>query len=366
MKQGVEYTEYLQIDRLLGSQLPESRKAGREAHDETLFIVVHQVYELWFMQILHELNSIRKFFLEPKLKDEALGICVARLERITRIQNLMLEQIPVLETMTPMDFLDFRDLLYPASGFQSFQFRLVENRLGLDPTKRQLYDRESYLTRLSEKHRAEVIASESEPSLFLLLEKWLERTPFLQVKDFSFWNAYRSTVDQMLSIDEEGVKSNPHLNEEGRKIQLEQMAKTRASFEMVHDESKLNEAIKDGRWRLSHKATLATLFIYLYRDEPAVQLPYKLLSLLTDIDENFTSWRARHSQMALRMIGTKIGTGGSAGAEYLQKAAASHRIYFDLTRLATFLIPRRLLPTLPSEIKTMLAFHYQVLKGKGA
>ncbi len=360
MKKGVEYTEYLQIDKILGAQLPESRKAGREAHDETLFIVVHQVYELWFKQILHELTSIRNHFEESKLKDESIGICVARLERITRIQSLMIDQIAVLETMSPMDFLDFRDLLYPASGFQSFQFRLVENRLGLDPTKRLLYDRESYLTRLSESHRDEVIRSETEPSLFSLIEKWLGRTPFLQMKDFSFWKAYRSTVDNMLHADEESIKANPHLNEEGKKIQLEQMAKTRANFEMINDESKLNEAINDGRWRLSHKATLATLFIYLYREEPALQSPYKILSLLTDIDENFTTWRARHSQMALRMIGTKIGTGGSSGAEYLQKAAASHRIFYDLTRLATFLVPRRLLPALPTEVKEMLAFRYQL------
>mgnify|MGYP001589656848 CR=1 FL=1 len=193
----------------------------------------------------------------------------------------------------------------------------------------------------------------------MLIEKWLERTPFLQVKDFSFWKEYRGTVNSMLQGDEDSIQNNPHLNDEGKKVQLEQLAKTRASFETIFDEAQLKEAIKDGRWRLSQKATLAALFIYLYRDEPAVQLPFKLLSLLTDIDENFTAWRSRHAQMALRMIGTKIGTGGSSGADYLQKAAMSHRIFYDLTRLATFLIPRRLLPALPADIKKMLSFHYQ-------
>ena len=359
-KKGVEYSEYLQIDRILGSQLPESRKAGREAHDETLFIVVHQVYELWFLQILHELRSIARMFGNAQLKDEALGVCVARLERVTRIQKLLLDQIPVLETMTPMDFLEFRDLLYPASGFQSFQFRLIENTLGLRADKRLLYERESYLSRLNESHRQEVLNSEKAPSIFALTETWLERTPFLQINDFSFWQSYRGTVERMLTRDEDTIRNNPHLNDEGKSSQLAQLAKTRANFEMIFDQSKLKTAIADGRWRLSHDATLASLFIYLYRDEPAVHLPFKFLSLLTDIDENFTSWRTRHAQMALRMIGTKIGTGGSSGAEYLSQAASAHRIFHDFSRLATFLIPRHLLPDLPPEVKKMLAFHYQV------
>src|SRR5688572_30880161 len=99
---AVDYASYLQVEKLLSAQEPESRKAGREAHDETLFIIVHQVYELWFKQILHEIDSVRAAFQEPKLRDEALGQCVSRLERVARIQDLLLEQIPVLETMTPM------------------------------------------------------------------------------------------------------------------------------------------------------------------------------------------------------------------------------------------------------------------------
>jgi tryptophan 2,3-dioxygenase len=358
--QRVDYAGYLSLEKLLSIQNPESRKAGREAHDEMLFIIVHQTYELWFAQILHELNSVRNHFLAPKLQDEALGPCVDRLDRVTKIQRLMLDQVGVLETMTPMDFLDFRDLLYPASGFQSFQFRMVENRLGLQADKRVQFDREGYLARLTPSERIIAEKAETEASLFTLIESWLERTPFLQMKDFSFWQSYRSTVDQMLAADQESIQKNPHLNDQSRVVQLEQLAKTRASFEVLYDEAKMKAAISDGRWRLSHKATLAALFIFLYRDEPALQLPYKLLSLMTDIDEGFTAWRSRHAQMALRMIGTKIGTGGSSGAEYLAKSAATHRVFHDLSRLATFLIPRRNLPRLPAEVKSKLAFQYQL------
>ncbi len=357
----LDYASYLKIDEVLQCQVPQSRLKGREAHDEMLFIIVHQVYELWFRQILHELNSIHHLFKKPQVTDEGMGSCVARLERITKIQKILMDQVAILETMTPMDFLDFRDLLYPASGFQSFQFRMIENRLGLKSDHRVKIDQNSYLNRLDEKHRETVRSIEKDASLFDLVEDWLERTPFVQMNDFSFWQSYRESVDKMLSEDEASIRSNPFLNESSRSHELEQLKKTRASFEIVHNEELMNEAIKEQRWRLSHKATLAALFIHLYREEPALQMPFKVLSLFSEIDESFTAWRSRHAQLALRMLGSKIGTGGSSGAEYLQRAANSHRIFFDITRLATFLIPRGRLPRLPKDVKMKLAFRYSEL-----
>jgi tryptophan 2,3-dioxygenase len=356
----VSYAQYLGLEKVLDSQVAESKKAGREAHDETLFIIVHQVYELWFKQILHELDWVLANFSKDTLADEHMGLCVAKLERVVRIQKLMLEQVDVLETMTPMDFLDFRDLLYPASGFQSYQFRILENTLGLKREKRLQYDNESYLGRIEKEFQERVVKSEQGPSIFSMVERWLERTPFVQISDYSFWKEYRSAVDKMLAADEKRIKDNPHLNEDAKKIQLSQLEKTRASFETLYDPKKLETAITENKWRLSHKATLAALFILLYRSEPALQLPQKLIGLLTDIDENLTMWRYRHAQMAMRMIGTKIGTGGSSGAEYLAQATQSHRVFSDFSKMATFLIPRRLLPELPDSLKTRLAFHYQV------
>lgn len=117
--------------QLLTLQQPKSREVGAEAHDEHLFIVVHQAYELWFKQILHELDSIRAIFAHPPVEERLVGIAVARLARVREIQTVLLQQINVMETMTPIDFLDFRDYLFPASGFQSVQFRLVEVRVEL-------------------------------------------------------------------------------------------------------------------------------------------------------------------------------------------------------------------------------------------
>src|SRR5258708_22364938 len=131
----VEYQESLQHDRLLSSQHPKSAEHGRPAHDEMLFIVVHQAYELWFKQILHELDSVLDLCRQDSVDERSIGVAVARLQRIAEIQKLLIDQLHILETMTPLDFLDFRDLLVPASGFQSVQFRLIEKKLGLRGTE---------------------------------------------------------------------------------------------------------------------------------------------------------------------------------------------------------------------------------------
>src|SRR5256885_10670581 len=124
-----DYSDYLRLESLLAQQVPESARIGAPAHDEMLFIIVHQAYELWFKLILHELDRIQDDFGPDVVEDDRLGRVVHGLERINEIVELLVHQLDVLETMTPLDFLDFRDLLTPASGFQSVQFRLIEIRL---------------------------------------------------------------------------------------------------------------------------------------------------------------------------------------------------------------------------------------------
>ena len=118
--------------------------------------------------------------------------------------------------------------------------------------------------------------------------------------------------------------------------------------------------VEDGHWRLSLKATQAALLILLYRDHPILHNPYQLLTKLADVDELFTTWRYRHALMVSRMIGRKIGTGGSTGSEYLTKTAEKHRIFSDIGELTTFLIPRSSLPKLPQEVENNLGFHFHV------
>ena len=143
-KKKLTYRKYLQLDTILDSQHLKSEENGNQIHDEMLFIIIHQAYELWFKQILHELDSVLTMFKGNYVQEENLGIVVSRFDRIIEIQKLLINQIGILETMTPMDFLEFRDLLTPASGFQSAQFRLIENKLGMQVKDRIKYGKQRY------------------------------------------------------------------------------------------------------------------------------------------------------------------------------------------------------------------------------
>lgn len=358
--QPVYYADYLQLDSLLDAQHPLSQLSnGAPAHDEMLFIIIHQTYELWFKQMLHELDSVMALFAQPMVNEDQMGIAVARLERIIEIQRLMLMQMQVLQTMQPLDFLDFRDQLYPASGFQSFQFRILENRLGLKPEQRVPYHQGRYDASLRPSHRALLEKAEQEPSLLELVERWLERTPFLTFGDFDFWTSYRQAVETLFDGDEARIINNPLLGPTDIQRHLERLKATRKTFATLFSEAHYAEQQAQGGRRLSYKATQAALLILLYRERPILHLPYRLLNALSTIDELLTTWRYRHALNVQRMIGTKVGTGGSMGYEYLLQTMAQHRIFGDINQLATFMIPRSALPELPAEIERQLGFYYQ-------
>ncbi len=356
------YADYLQLDRLLSSQKLQSASRGRPAHDEMLFVIVHQAYELWFKQILWELDAVLATFRGASVAEEALGQAVLRLGRIVEIQRVLIQQVDVLETMTPLDFLDFRDDLFPASGFQSVQFRLIENELGMRRKDRLQINDAPYTSRFTAEHAARVEASEKEPSLFELIEDWLERTPFLHFGDFDFWREYRRAVDAMLAADRASIRANPTLTDDEKAKQLAGVDSTSAKFADLFAPETGEPDASPGR-HFSKRALQAALLIHLYRDEPILHLPFRLLALLADIERNFTTWRQRHAQMAMRMIGTRIGTGGTSGSEYLDRAAERHRVFSDLSALSSFFIPRSKLPALPPEVRSRMGFRFTMGSG---
>ncbi len=352
------YWDYLQLDRILDAQKPESAKRGVPAHDEMLFIVVHQAFELWFKQILHELDAVLKIMGGDTVAEKDVGRAVHALRRINEIQRLLIDQLGVLETMTPLDFLDFRDDLVPASGFQSVQFRIIENRLGLRPRHRLKIKGAAYTDVLSTEHGDLVHGTEEETSLLDHVGQWLERTPFVSFGDFDFWRAYRGAVDEMLARDRRIVETHPNIDAEERAVQLARFDEMTTTFTALFDRGRWEELQQQGRRRLSHRAILAALLINLYRDEPIFHMPFRFLTGLIDIDEGFTAWRQRHALMAHRMIGGRIGTGGTSGHGYLEAAARKHRIFSDLFDLPTYFIPRSALPELPSDVRNQLGFRY--------
>ena len=355
---SVQYGSYLKLKELLDTQHLRSEELGKPAHDEMLFIIVHQVYELWFKEIIHDLGSVIKMFEEDIVDERNLGVAVSRLNRIIEIQKLLIEQIRVMETMTPLDFLDFRNYLFPASGFQSYQFRQIEVMLGLPSQNRLTYNNAHYAIVFNEAEQKHLQELEENHTLLRAIESWLERTPFLEFKGFNFIEAYKQAVDKMISVEQKAILESNILSEHTKQMRLKMMGDSETYFQNIFDEAKHEELVSEGRLRFSYKATKAALLINLYRDEPILHMPFQLLQKIMDIDEYLTMWRYRHAQMVLRMLGKKVGTGGSSGHSYLNETANKHHIFIDLHNISTLMIPRSSLPELPEAITKELGFYY--------
>ena len=358
----VYYGDYLQLPKILGAQAPESAKYGPAAHEETLFIIIHQTYELWFKQILHELDSIRTLMHRDFVPSTDLSVINSRIERVTTIQQILIDQIRVMETMTTLDFMEFRDYLVPASGFQSLQFRLIEATLGIKPQHRMEVEKIFFNSRLKAEDKKSLEDTEKNISILELLEEWLSRMPFSQFDGFDFWGEYAVAVNTMLSQDHEIISGNPSLDERTRMMELKNLEMTRETFSTLLDAHRFDEWRKEGKVRLSQRAMMSAVFIYLYRDYPALQMPFKILNNLVEVDEKFTTWRYRHAIMVQRILGTKIGTGGSSGHEYLKSTTERNRAFLDFFNLATFLLPKSMIPKLPHEIIDQLDIVYDSVR----
>lgn len=240
------YHDYLKIEDLLDIQVPRS---DPPEHDETLFIIIHQTYELWFKQFLHEMDRT-----EQLMAADDLWGCVATLKRMRMVMKTLVQQVDILETMTPLSFVSFRDRLDTASGFQSMQFRILEFRLG--HKRAGLLDAIEEGVPLRDRVRAAFDA------------------PTLQ-------DAFHGFLARM-----------------GCQIPAEVLDRD------VTQPIAPNEAVQEELLRV-------------YQQQPDVTV---LLELLTDIDEGLQEWRYRHVKLAERTIGSKIGTGGSDGVEFLKKS----------------------------------------------
>jgi tryptophan 2,3-dioxygenase len=143
----------LDLDKILDAQTPLSKAGNNEAHEEMLFIIIHQTYELWFKQIIHEIDSVMALLSRQKMDEENVGLVVGRFDRVNKILEVLVKQLDILETMTALDFLDFRNYLSPASGFQSHQFRKIEVMLGLKINKRHHLEDAHIMINLLEKRK---------------------------------------------------------------------------------------------------------------------------------------------------------------------------------------------------------------------
>lgn len=240
------YADYLYVDELLALQKPRSEP---EEHDELLFIVVHQAYELWFKLLLHELDKVKA--------DLAAGRtypAISTFKRARTVMKVAVEQVDIVETLTPMSFNSFRARLDTASGFQSSQFRELEFLLGYK--------------------RADMLKYQPAGSpAYERLQKRLNE-PSLVDAFYAFLGMHGVPVPHHLTARDLTQPTQP------------------------------DEQLEEGILRL-------------YKSQPDMEI---LFELMTDFDEGLQEWRYRHIKLVERTIGSKRGTGGSLGVEFLKRS----------------------------------------------
>ncbi len=246
MAESLTYSGYLRLDELLDLQTLRSEGPHGAEHDELLFVVIHQVYELWFKQLLHEID-----YLGDRLRQNESARATHTIRRILTILKTIVAQVDVLETMTPVQFNAFRGYLATSSGFQSAQFRELEFALG--------YKRPAILNHFLDDPRSHerLTARYAQPTL------WDAFLHYLAL------NGYAISVEHLRRDVTEPIEPSPELQ---------------------------------------------MILIDIYRTDPATTI---LCERLLDMDEGLQEWRYRHVKMVERMIGSKPGTGGSPGAQYL-------------------------------------------------
>ncbi|HEX4900560.1 MAG TPA: tryptophan 2,3-dioxygenase family protein [Pyrinomonadaceae bacterium] len=261
----LSYNKYLRVPDLINLQ---DCLSGPEHHDELLFITVHQAYELWFKQILHELDAALAM-----MRSDRVATAARTMARVVEIEKLLVTQIHILESMTPINFLGFRDKLNPASGFQSMQFREIEFTSGqkLESTLHEFRDDAFALERLQKRFSGPTLSDE----FFALLQ--------------------------------------------------------RRGFNAPAEDKSLSETEQKKNYGQRTQAVLEILTHFEERYEE-----FQLAEALLEHDEYFSLWRSHHIKMVERMVGAKRGTGGSEGIGYL-RTTLNKKFFPELWEARTYL-----------------------------
>jgi tryptophan 2,3-dioxygenase len=228
----------------------------------------------------------------------------------------------------------------------------------LKEQERTTYGGIHYQDSFTEEQRTQLNAFEDGGSLFEMVNKWLERMPFLEFHGFNFLEQFMLAVRKMFSDQRKATVKDVNMHHTEKDARLEMIQNNESFFWRVLDQEQYQELLDNGTMKLSYKATMAALLINLYQDEPIMQMPFNMLDRLLSIDELWTTWRYRHAQMTMGMLGKKPGTGGSSGHDYLRTTANNHHVFKDFHNITTLLIPRTARPELPKYIKKELGFYH--------
>ena len=298
------YSEYLRLEELLKLQTGVEGETQNISNDELHFILVHQNFELWFKLVINELTCTRNILSSDYVEETKLPQAVHHMERVIETFKLMSQQWRVMETLEPQDFLNFRDELGTASGFESFQMREMESLMGSKWIDGKLIGK-----------------LETSNSLYDVTCDWLERTPIQG-------SVYGSTSDEK-NVDDfiadyllAHKKLYPDTNKD--------------AVNFFEEESSLR------------RRRAGLVFIESYRELPLLAWPRKLISTLIELEQSMILWRTSHARMVERMIGRRIGTGGSSGVDYLDMTT-KYRVFVDVWAVRSILIKKEALPELKNK-----------------
>tara|TARA_A100001234_G_scaffold65563_1_gene57186 strand:- start:72 stop:1004 length:933 start_codon:yes stop_codon:yes gene_type:complete len=298
------YSEYLRLEELLKLQTGVERETRNISNDELHFILVHQNFELWFKLVINELTCTRNILSSDYVEETKLPQAVHHMERVIETFKLMSQQWRVMETLEPQDFLNFRDELGTASGFESFQMREMESLMGSKWIDGKLIGK-----------------PETSNSLYDVTCDWLERTP-IQGSVYGSTNDEKNVDDFIADYLLAHKKLYPDTNKD--------------VVNFFEEESSLR------------RRRAGLVFIESYRELPLLAWPRKLISTLIELEQSMILWRTSHARMVERMIGRRIGTGGSSGVDYLDMTT-KYRVFVDLWAVRSILIKKEALPELKNK-----------------
>ena len=339
------YGGYLQLDELLALQDGPHGYSPAPSNDEQHFIIVHQAFELWFKLILRELKEAHVLLNQEHVPEEQLPQMVHHLDRVTEIFRLLSNQWKVMETLTPQGFLAFRDKLGTSSGFESWQMRELEVLLGLENSQRMGgMDPLLHMKKLAKEGKvtdavlSEFEATSNQPSLREALSSWLARTPIngsLAGSD-NDQGVIEAFVDgHVAAMEVHGEEVIAHIVAIGHGEEAPVRSRIEAANQQAADFLRPDGQVSRSRAGL--------LFIESYRELPLLSWPRKLIDSFVGLEQSMLLFRSAHARMVERMIGRRMGTGGSSGVDYLD-ATTKYRVFVDLWAVRTMLVKREVLP----------------------
>ncbi len=350
------YWDYIKVEELLSLQQGLAGPEVEPTNDEVMFIVVHQVDELWLKLALRELVSLRNLFANVPVAEQSLALAARGIRRSELLFQLIAQQFPLMETLTTRDYLAFRDKLTPASGFQSAGLREIEILIGLPDQERiPLGSEHGYMQALRSADGSPSPASRrvearllDKPTLKDAISEWLYRTPIQgsspqepgdHERVLRFVEAYLAGHGRAAATSL-GFGRDSAPTPEAKKRLEERYEREKASARAFL----LAEDVDEAERRRTLRIRAAIVFIESYRELPLLAWPREAIDGIVALEQSFVIFRQRHARMVERVIGRRTGTGGSAGVEYLDQTALRYRVFRDVWAARTLLIPRAELP----------------------